>query len=1332
MPVKLKQPPVIFRPEVPVSVNDQVEGPILSLSKEELRQKVHNGQRAFRNIVEATGVQMEELSPTLLAHWVAVDPNAINSLPVNGLDDREQVELSCMLWGFIGAANVTIPTGEGAMESRNVDHKPVLYRSEGSALRERILFTEDGAGHSDRRDEIRSAALVGELIDNTENGYKWVERCHEAGEEELANEALRRYRDSARIEPEKLVERFSWYSPPIEFYLDRQLIGQSPEEILGNLERQEAQAKEYDQYRAAHPRTRLRIPRPRRRRRVMNEYDGVEEVDEEAPIDDSPPPPKHVAHPLPVLLSTERFIHGGRSSMGDFDLAIAVARFSQRHLDDYVELCSNQGKPRPSENPFEDEDTLVRRGPSRADLVGNLVNRVLSTIESHPKEEIPGDVSDFLAAQLSDPEVRNSRYLSYWSLPAAGSGVDEMRSVLDRHFCSQDDVRTIAAVLPDTCETYWLQEYVRDPLIIRGTASWLKNNGKPIAHSQAQLEAEAEKLHGHLKRELQESTGTGDAEYDLRYGLHHGGGGYSGSRGDQWLRHSYAPFIVFLATSDHIPLDEAMACAQNLHHTYMGDASNVLDEQLRNSSHSTSKLRTPQKSLDEQRWRLWDVVSTESPQKRADFLIEKRFLGNEAYRKDVPRFSNTVRKVVLDPLFNQLGQGDYSENRRTASLMLDSLNVLAQYDANEASALFSHYFKNSNPVFREAVGTIIRDAPYYSDDAATSLLRLCYADLAFPRPIKHGHVNRLEAEGDSPQTGGKGGAGQMELPVALALDWEAESGVLWGPRKIPIVEQAAWNDTLLKIVCEQEYPPDPSGSGMGSGDRQAKGTESQEDREQRLSKEQLRDSLLQNIDNPTTGGVSDPDTPELPYAGMLSENPKTIGTLSEPLQGDARYLTMKICDDFDPAWCAHLPMASHRNVDMRSLLHHPVQEVKEVSLTMKMAHGAVIPLPTSGSIDSVDAPSCARVRWAGHWSKRVETPKPVTASIKYNVGEDLQPTDQTLPEVLEAIPPSLLEKTKVLSSQEDLPLEIRRELASIDVQQTPLSTVVQRTAQIVQEYYEYHFIVNNPEYRKRYKQLLEKMPYEDSDKNEYLDFIHSLRQENERILGRGVCGQLATVLQSALRSIGVPAYWAAGYSTSDTEITTNDAHAWVLVPFLDSRQRLFLKPVEATSGGAMGLDRVRGEAERVPTIDEEEQDKTTSQDADQPEADKVSTQQTVSPPIQDDATRWRQYFSGVLNPDIGEALTNDDILAVRELLQQAWIRLGKEKKPEAEVSKNSLPYGKDEIFFPETAMDPRLRHHVKELSKSGETTLTPAARGLITYIQQEGEKAHRQWLERLK
>jgi hypothetical protein len=101
--------------------------------------------------------------------------------------------------------------------------------------------------------------------------------------------------------------------------------------------------------------------------------------------------------------------------------------------------------------------------------------------------------------------------------------------------------------------------------------------------------------------------------------------------------------------------------------------------------------------------------------------------------------------------------------------------------------------------------------------------------------------------------------------------------------------------------------------------------------------------------------------------------------------------------------------------------------------------------------------------------------------------------------------------------------------------------------------------------------------------------IHELG--DDQCLGKGVCGQLSTVLFASLRLAGVPCLMRWGYLSKDKKIDENMAHAWVsaVLPADDGSWRL--KNLEAVRDEEEGLIRYRkAELERaqkgvVPHVD---------------------------------------------------------------------------------------------------------------------------------------------------
>ncbi len=1304
---------VLHSPDAPVGVRAQVEGALLGLSKEELRERVRTGERNVQDVLALLGKTEAgaDIAPKFFADWAETDPNVMSDIPWDKLSERRKLELTYWLWGFIGPSfnNVHVDEVSEIQTGITIGSLHRFPAAQVSLLRERVLF-EATQGELKHQTKLQKAALVGELEDNFDHGVQWLERCHGDGRAGLAVDALHQFLEYVSIEDRlKLRQRLSWYTPePFKDETEDVLALLNPEQVVAELAHRERLAVEQQSL--------PKVPRPARRRR----FDPLDDLDPDAVQEerDIAPRPPVVPHPLPRLSSSGRHSNV-REPFASAPLAIGIARFMRDHPNalvdgpnadkevNEIEWLDLMNFRRSSDNP-----TMLQSAQTTIELL----ERILATIELCPREDIPDDVIDFLAEQFSRKDLAISRRLrASWQFLLESSDSGDARERLNNYLATKGDLRLVASSFPAQGEAVpndvqAVQEYIRDPVLIRGTAAWLRQRRFRSLLDVRDVDKLVSELLTFLREEVAKQSDT--------QGYFFSGSSKSGKthREQYWLENEFAPLVAVLSSKPKIPLDQAYALVSGIR---TSENAHFLDTWLRNVPHEDAAC-----------WRLLEGLHEVPLVERAAFLIGDGHIGQAAYRKDIPRFTELIRRQVIEPMTLALRESHGRQPRHVLSQLLDCLNELASYDAKEAVTQFHQCLEDQD--FRHALSVCLCDSSesyFERDNVSRPLLRLCYADIVYARPVLQHAVDRWE-RGDK----------FVPLPVARALDMEAQSGVVWSPRNVPLIQPEVFADGLIRIVRDQEYPARQGnhsatgdvGSGEGNGEQEAK-----EDRERQLTMEEMRDQLLWNIDNPQAGGMGDADSPDLPYAGMLSENPKELGTLSKPLTGDARYILTKISGGFDEWWLAHLPIERGQHIDSRPLLHRTVEGGESVTLTLRAAHGAVVPLSLSGQIESVDLPESATLRWAGHWTKRIETAVPVTMGVQYSIGEDRAPGSQTLAEIRETIPSSLLQDMGSLSSSEDLPSAIRQRLAVIDLEHTPLGRVVAEVASLVHQYYEYHFIVNHPEYREKYRELLKKMPFDATNRNEYLAFIHSLREEHEEVLGRGVCGQLSTVLVNALRSIGVPAFFATGFCPSDTKITTNDLHAWVLVPFMDADGKLFMKPVESTGGGVAGLDQIRSESERVKTQEAAEPAVPSNES---PSVIPAPADETLLPPrLRDQTDEWCDALKPLLHLPDGQQLTRENVLTAQRLIS-AVHRVGRQRRngempdPQAaaeaildpQSSQEALSLG--DTLLPGHLITPWIRSGILELQTILGERLAPATRSLLFLLVREGETAWQKYL----
>lgn len=1256
--------PDVMRSDEPVHVRHQTEGPLLSFSQEELKEKIRNSEQSLQELLAHIGIPPEHYTAEMIAAWTSADPNILDAFPLDTLPEMERRILESRLWGCVGKGQISIPDRWERYSSVGVQNDQLLPGSAFTRqLRERILFEKVSDRNEEPLKKLQEIALNAQWKEDPVIASEWIERLHAEGRDELVRFTIippYHLGPEPRESQEKrneLAARFPWL-------LDIEELPAALEEsatvdgYLREMEDEERRAVLYDAYKAVHPGIRRKHP-----------YDDPWDTDdEERP---SAAEPQMVSHPLEKYRGGEDPFTARMYSYDNIPEAVAAVRFAILHPETFQ---------------------VVPEG--RADLRSSMFHRTLGIFSRTPREDIPEELMRFLIDNCMHPDVvSNADYREIWPQLAQATNAAEFRKRLEASCFRRAELDAVVDALPEFCGEEWILQATQESRLVRAVGAWLSE--KHTAHSAEELRALTEQLIDHIQQTFEES-GTSLERDGYERWLRHPQGGGSSRVNTQWLLEDFAPGVAWIIKQHRLPFGDAYKS------TLASPFGRYRGEPIHDAIDRLLLARTD--ATVEELWEIVEEHRTLGVVSCRQLVEEYLPLFRKAFLTDIPRFTAFISECVIAPLAKSVAASDNASWDRQG--LLRALETMACFDAAEARTALAKIFED--PVFAEKFRNALLWDP---TDSLPALARLCASDITYPRPEKLNLHAKVE----------EGKIALQHLPMAWILDREADEGVVWSARRIPVLNEQAFTERWLSIVRNGKYPP--PGDSAGLAGRSGRRGESRSEQDRKKTMKELRDQALQRLDHPedSQGGVN-PDNPELPSASLLSENPKTIGVLSEPLEGDARYVLVKICDDFDPAWLAHLPTSGTENLDLRTILQadHGDESVKNVSLEMRMGNDAVVPLPMGNSSATVDIPG-GSVRSAGHWSKRVNTRQPVNATIQYGIGKDRSSGTATLADVLATIPSSLRTHAGSLGNMNDLPEFIREKLQSIDLEHTPLAKVVKQVQRIVHAYYEYHFLLTNIIYKERYRSLLQQMPYAENEHNEYLDFIHSLREEPEEIQGRGVCGQLSTVLEASLRSLGIPAYFGAGYCPSGTTITTNDAHAWVVVPFLDPAGKLFMKPVEATSGDMAGLDMARAEAPRVRTREEKEEKKKTTA---------VKERPVPSVIIDDEVEQWRRHLQSCLSPDMS-ALTREDIEQVTVLIQTA----DKLRRTPLDRIKDDLPARAphhliDALTPAITAMSPETRNRLALLQSDAK--LSPAGHALVQYLLREGKSAYQAHLQSLK
>ncbi len=894
------------------------------------------------------------------------------------------------------------------------------------------------------------------------------------------------------------------------------------------------------------------------------------------------------------------------------------------------------------------------------DTTVHFVHNLLTNGERLTREDLADEVLDYIAEQVQTIPQQEQHALRYW--PWLLTAPDP-RSALNHYFASRADREKIESSIrsqkqklktlqgPSRTERKTTTDIVyfsRDARGVRALSTWLQKHDASSIYTAADFYTAMKEIEEIAMPEFTPGESLEGANYLIKRGP----GSWASGHG-RWVNATGIATTVLQLCQRQLPLTDAITlCYKFTGHLWPNDP--LLAEIFE------TKLRTPADG-----WQAWDTIRALGVQQLTDVLIQWPSVFRTTFQSDLPAACTRIKNDVLQPLLDPF----------QLHTILQCTELLATLDREEAKTFLLQIA--DRPEFREDLQRS------YDARAFPVLLRICYSNLCYPTPVQRPFLEMAEQSDTS-----------LSSPMAILLHMEAKGGTPWTARAVPALNPEANERTWWQIVHDQQYPePPPSTGGKGSKERESGNPEQQY--------ADKRDQLLENQFEPMSTEAIDPDEPEMPQASHPNEQPRVLGTLSRELTGDNRYLLAKLCDRFNPRWLAHEPAERTARMDFRELVQLPTSGGEEVSLQVHMGHGGVVPMPMAAMVTNATS-SSGRLRWAGHWSRRLDAQESTAdVTITYQAGPDRIPNASTLAEVRAALPASLVAHLDQLSRSTDLPPLLQAKLSEIDARTEPLVTVVARVQQIVHQYYEYCFLNQHPEYAAKYTALLQSMPIR-SERNAYLDFIHSLREEHEEIWGRGVCGQLATVLQAALRSLGVPAYFATGYYASGTTITTNDGHAWVTVPMFDADGRLFLKPVEATGGG---ID-TRTEAAKHVAANSAAEPKTAPVE--------VTTADTT--PVQHVHEDVRQHFSSLLGID----LAHDDVATAGVVVRRVV----------EEMSGRPSQTSNMGLLLEGNMVTPRYANRLEQELDPAVNTLTAGTRALLQHILETDRATYRALNER--
>ena len=365
-------------------------------------------------------------------------------------------------------------------------------------------------------------------------------------------------------------------------------------------------------------------------------------------------------------------------------------------------------------------------------------------------------------------------------------------------------------------------------------------------------------------------------------------------------------------------------------------------------------------------------------------------------------------------------------------------------------------------------------------------------------------------------------------------------------------------------------------------------------------------------------------SPQIP---KLTPNAARLFTVSEELLGDARYLTAALSSRMVSDYSFE-PMLSGALADFLTKLPKAATS-RAVTLSAELAgNGTTIPCPhhgvvNQGSLRSSLGDTSLTQNPDGSFSL-VATAGFGELEIQLSIPTSTQPIahSASISEVKNALPSEIYSQlTDPIALLGELPTALQD--AIIKARSMTIAEGALFLEHFVQENYVFSFDVVHSEAYRRFQQI--RQQGEQGERNAYLEMIHSVGDST--CLGKGVCGQLSTVLFASLRLAGIPCLRTSGYLADGTEVDENMFHAYVsaLLPTEDGNWTL--KVLEATGGGAEGfINFIRRETLRLRKL------QTAS---DTPEV--TPFDHLKSPPREERKWGWLDYELSETS-----SLTNDD------------------------------------------------------------------------------------------
>lgn len=313
-----------------------------------------------------------------------------------------------------------------------------------------------------------------------------------------------------------------------------------------------------------------------------------------------------------------------------------------------------------------------------------------------------------------------------------------------------------------------------------------------------------------------------------------------------------------------------------------------------------------------------------------------------------------------------------------------------------------------------------------------------------------------------------------------------------------------------------------------------------------------------------------PIPPEIP---KLNVYPEVLYMLSDTVRGDARYLTTSLYSRMASDY-SYIPISEGPLSDFIATITRD-DSGEKVRLSVDMASsGTIIPCPHHSAIepDSVRTllenfsiaihPDGGSYLWGGAGFAEL------SVTLKLPVSSHEFDLFMTCEEARDTLPSDVYNQlTLPIATLEELPAPLQQ--AILEARSMSVAQAAEFLESFVRDNYTYSFGVANTKAYREFQAQRETLDMEAREENAYLKMIHDLGDDTW--LGKGVCGQLSTVLLASLRLAGVPCLMTSGYLAAEKEVDENMAHAYVSAVLRTQDGSWRYKILEATGGGIEGL-----------------------------------------------------------------------------------------------------------------------------------------------------------------